>query len=376
MNFAHTPRSRERFNSRTNTWRAPDRHTAALPEPAQPQGSLQPLWGGRTPQALPAQGVPRAGQAPVASWRTDNSLLATILELIALRSTSYIAAEAMLLSLLPPPGSHHSPPARDAEIPGLKPASPGGDSQLRPGPASPGGDPELRPGPARTSWHRAAAARAARGEPRPQPSRAPPCPALTWPPCRPGEAGAACREGGITLGGAGTAPAVRLPGGCSAQLPHVAAQRPKWLRNSPPTPPPPQSLRRKHGVTASLPPRRSILPRLSPVPDPAEQSRSCSEPSPPSAPGSRGRSRCFPETEPSLSPGFQPLDGIVLTLFQHPSGGCSAEGRHGGCSLARSRAGVRSIFRKQPQLEKGAGAQAVTSPLLSAPHVHSPAGYQ
>lgn len=73
----------------------------------------------------------------------------------------------------------------------------------------------------------------------------------------------------------------------------------------------------------------------------------------------RERPRCLPETEPSLSLAFN-----RLTLFQHPSGRCSAEGSHGRC-LHRSRAGVRSIFRKQLQLGMGAGIQAVTSPLLS-----------
>lgn len=122
----------------------------------------------RSPRACPAPGLAAAAlgranpagtagtggaqcgdpAAPVASWGTDNSLLATIPALIALRNTSYIVAEAMLLSQLPPPGSHHSPPARDA---------PEGDPQLRPGPAAPRGDPQLRPDPALTSRHRAAA---------------------------------------------------------------------------------------------------------------------------------------------------------------------------------------------------------------------------
>lgn len=202
----------------------------------------------------------------------------------------------MLLCQLPLLGVHHTSPARDAQH---RPRQPAGTPGSSPAWHLPEGTPA--PGPARTSRHRAAA-RAAGGIPGRSPAPLPVPVPLTWPPSRPGSG---C-GGRSSVRGRRNHPRRRgestRRSGCEEdaphRLPHVAAQRPKWLRNSPPTlpPPPPQSLGMKHSVTASasLPPPRSILPSLPPVPDPTAEPELLgrgalpSIPSiPASAPGSR-----------------------------------------------------------------------------------------
>lgn len=255
-------------------------------------------------------GVPGSGDAaapgraaPVASGRIDKPLLAITLPVAALRNTSYIQPKRCFSpSCLPParithpaPGTRSSQhrPRQPAETPGSSPARHLPEGSLSSGPSRSSGV-EHQPG-------------QPEGSPGSSPARprTPRCPGSAARSRSPGRrlARGAAAEGRSSVRGRGNHP--RGSGertrrsGCEEDAPHrllhVAAQRPKWLWNSPPTPPPPQSLGRKHGVTASasFPAPRSILPWFAPVPDP-------------SAHGERragaARARC-PLLPPSLRPG-------------------------------------------------------------------------
>lgn len=269
MNLAHTPQCRDRLNSRTDPWSAP---TAAL----QPLSRSLPSPGARSGRsgdrrhrqlgvpgveiALPRPGGPRglsgSRSTPVSPSLRSETQVTRQLE----RCFSPSRLPRVRITH-PPPGTRSARPRQRGE-PGSSLARrlPEGNLSLSPS--------SVCPAPS--------TARAAAGSPGRSPARTPRCPS-------PAHLAAASPRSGCggrsSVRGRGNHP--RGSGhssrrsGCQEdaphRLPHVAAQRPKWLWNSPPTPPPPQSLGRKHGVraSASLPARRSILPWLPAVPDPS-----------------------------------------------------------------------------------------------------------